>query len=854
MPNPFQIKEKNGRRMSASPIVNALREAVFDWRKRGYEGASETTKKLLNFWFEEEHKNFQYYFAQREAVETLVFLYEVQALRTFFDIWRKFDTAQKIDPRAAEEVCPRYVFKMATGSGKTKVMSLVIVWSYFHKLYESNSPLAKNFVLIAPNIIVFERLKEDFADGKIFKDDPLIPPSWIDDWSMKVLLQDEFATANPNGNIYLTNIHRLYEKEESGEENPIIDLIGKKPSGAIEVSGKELIHQILSHNDLMVLNDEAHHVHDENLAWYQIIVNLQNQIKESNGVGLSAHLDFSATPKRQTGTLFPQVVVDYSLAEAIEDAIVKRPILPDEKSTKDFRETATDNAAMRYKPWIDLGVSRWQKYRDTLAKSNRKPVLFVMADDTASAKQIQDYLESQYEELKGKILELHIKVTRSGDISESKSNLEYLKQLREAARKIDSKDNPYHAIVSVLMLREGWDVKNVTVIVGLRPYTATANILPEQTIGRGLRRMDASNLNWREKVDIIGTPAFEEFVRQLEKEQVEFETGSMDEPPAYKVIYVEERKVDQFDIAIPPLTPAIVRESRNIANLTIEKLEKRVVRRKKYKEDEIKNIIFIDALTKEKVDEHAYRMEYPKNPESVISFYTKIVLQQTKNTGQFATLYPVMRDYIQDTLFGEKVDLGDQQILKQLSEPDAQQAVYEVFSDAINNLTLVEQSVESGGEYLKASQANGFEWSGETYDGEKQIFNLVACDSNYEARFAQFLDRADDVIAYAKNNRYVHFQVEYLSYKGGMRYYYPDFVVRTKDGMFVVETKGLEDLEVARKDERIKEWCKDASRITGQRWQYLKVLEDDFKRYSFNEFKDVANFLGRGTGALATLL
>ena len=102
MPNPFAIKEKAGRRISASPIANALREAVFEWRKSEYDGASETTKALLHYWFEEEHKDFQYYFAQREAIETLIYLYEVEGLRNFFDIWRKFDTAQKIDPRAAE--------------------------------------------------------------------------------------------------------------------------------------------------------------------------------------------------------------------------------------------------------------------------------------------------------------------------------------------------------------------------------------------------------------------------------------------------------------------------------------------------------------------------------------------------------------------------------------------------------------------------------------------------------------------------------------------------------------------------------------------------------------------------------
>jgi len=236
-------------------------------------------------------------------------------------------------------------------------------------------------------------------------------------------------------------------------------------------------------------------------------------------------------------------------------------------------------------------------------------------------------------------------------------------------------------------------------------------------------------------------------------------------------------------------------------------------------------------------------MEYSKNPESVISFYTKIVLQQTKNTGQFATLYPVMKNYVQDILFGEKVDLNDGQILKQLSEPETQQVVYDVFSDAINKLTLVEKKVNGKEQCLKASQANGFEWSGEIYDGEKQVFNLVACDSNYEARFAEFLDRADDVIAYVKNNRYVYFKVEYLSYRGGMRYYYPDFIVRTKEGMFVVETKGLEDLEVIKKDERIKQWCENASMITGNKWRYLKVLEGDFRRYQFADFENIINFL-----------
>jgi type III restriction enzyme len=83
---------------------------------------------------------------------------------------------------------------------------------------------------------------------------------------------------------------------------------------------------------------------------------------------------------------------------------------------------------------------------------------------------------------------------------------------REVARRVDEGTSPVNAIVSVLMLREGWDVQNVTVIVGLRPYTSKANILPEQTIGRGLRRMFASSDKpYIERVDVIGNQAFLKF-------------------------------------------------------------------------------------------------------------------------------------------------------------------------------------------------------------------------------------------------------------------------------------------------------------------------------------------------------
>jgi len=157
---------KEGYEKLLPPFVPELREKVAEWRKNNYEGASETSKSLLNWWFKEPHTiytkdgtsvSFQYYYAQREAVETIVWLYDVEKVENKYDLI-KFDKLGRVSPNMFSENWLRFVVKMATGSGKTKVMSLLLAWSYFHKLYEDGSELSKNFLLITPNIIVLDRI------------------------------------------------------------------------------------------------------------------------------------------------------------------------------------------------------------------------------------------------------------------------------------------------------------------------------------------------------------------------------------------------------------------------------------------------------------------------------------------------------------------------------------------------------------------------------------------------------------------------------------------------------------------------------------------------------------------------
>lgn len=158
------------------PLVARIREQVKEWRDSAYEGASPTSKALLNWWFETAHLieqadgaqiEFRYYFAQREAVETVVWLYDVRRARDKYDLLR-FDASGAVSANMFDEDWPRFVLKMATGAGKTKVLSLLMAWSYFHRLYESDSELARNFLLIAPNIIVLDRLRADFDGLRIF--------------------------------------------------------------------------------------------------------------------------------------------------------------------------------------------------------------------------------------------------------------------------------------------------------------------------------------------------------------------------------------------------------------------------------------------------------------------------------------------------------------------------------------------------------------------------------------------------------------------------------------------------------------------------------------------------------------
>ncbi len=206
------------------PLVHKLRLKVKIWRDSGYDGAADTSIALLNWWFHTEHllpqadgsaAAFRYYFAQQEAVETIIYLYDAVNVKDKYDLMR-FDSSGAVSAGMFDESWRRFVIKMATGSGKTKVLSLILAWCFFHKRYEPDSELARNFLLITPNIIVLDRIRADFDGLRIFFHDPVLPDNgyegrnWRDDFQLTLHIQDEVRVIRKTGNIFLTNIHRVY--------------------------------------------------------------------------------------------------------------------------------------------------------------------------------------------------------------------------------------------------------------------------------------------------------------------------------------------------------------------------------------------------------------------------------------------------------------------------------------------------------------------------------------------------------------------------------------------------------------------------------------------------------------------
>ncbi len=838
-----------------APLVHKLRIAVRDWRKQGYEGASDTSKALLKWWFDTEHPrenldgsqgSFRYYFAQREAVETVIFLADVVSAFDAFGLMQ-FDSSGALREDRFRESWPRYVVKMATGSGKTKTMSLILAWSYFHKCYEANSPFARNFLVIAPNVIVLERLRTDFDGLKIFFTDPVLPSNgwegrdWQRDFQLKLHIQDEVHLSDPVGNIFLTNIHRVYERKDKSpsidDDNVMDYFLGSKPtqkamSGAVEL--EDIVRDI---DELMVINDEAHHVHDEKLTWFKSIQDIHNRLKQK-GMGLALQVDVTATPKHTNGAIFAQTVSDYPLVEAITQNVVKRPVVPDGPSRARLTEPQSSKFTERYADYLRLGVEEWRKSYVEHDRLGRKAVLFVMTDDTKNCDEVKDWLEQQYSDLRDAVLVIH--TNKQGDISESTSGAkkDELDKLRAQSNLIDTWESPYKAIVSVLMLKEGWDVQNVTTIVGLRAFSSASKILPEQTLGRGLRRMYRGRDDLIEKVSVMGTVPFMDFVESIEREGVELEQRAMGkdtEAVAPTVIEIDKNdpKKDQekLDIEIPKMTRRFGRNYKRLESLDVSKLGNTKIPYRTYTEEQLREIVFKEITTAD----ISHTTELPTSGDidstQAIGWFAMKIQNDLRLVGGYDVIYGKLKDFIRDHLFDKSVVIEDRVTMRNLSEGDATSETLESFKRGISALTIEDSGSATVVDTIKLRDTRSFPVNDqEYYVPKKSIFNRIVGDSHLELRFSAYLDECKDVVSFAKLYQRVGFRLDYVDADGRIRDYYPDFIVKlADDSIYIVETKGMEDVDVPLKMARLKAWCNDINMQQNKKFDFVYVKQKEFE-------------------------
>ena len=858
-----------GRRESKLLLVPKIRDAVDKWRACGYPGASDVTRRLFEYWFEEDHAvggvegTLRYYFCQREAIETLAWLVEVASVDDTRTLIEQYATTFNVDllsrnaevetspdgtarlrrfvpelNREGEQELPpdglsRFAFKLATGAGKTWVMAMVVVWCHFHKKLVPGSPLSTNFLIVAPNVIVYQRLAKDFASNGIFHELPLIPPEWRGRFAQKVLLRGDVVEPDPAANLILANIQQLYERaDEPSPANPIDAQLGPKPvKDPVAASERSLLERAFSFKDLVVLNDEAHHVHDQRLKWAQSLLSAHRNVQG----GLSLWLDFSATPKDQGGMYFPWTVCDYPLAQAVEDRIVKAPVIVTKEHdpsqpAEDPEGVNKNNVVEKYGYWIEAALHRWREHSKAYKLLGIRPVLFIMVEQNNFADAIGASLRESAMFQPAEVLVIH--TDHAGEVTKKD-----LDAAREAAQTIDTPQSRIKVIVSVMMLREGWDVRNVSVVLGLRPFTARAEILPEQVVGRGLRLMAGVSPDKTQTLEVLGTRNLLRVLQeQLEVEGVGVVTAPVD--PVTPVTVQPLRRRMAFDIEVPVTKPSLTHDVRNLEEIDTDALVPIYEREELAEPYRVR--LKIDFVTPEtELGQDEFQPRALTTSELLTGIVNK-TLSAARLPMQFQRLYPIVKTYVERRCFGRQVDIDDANVRSHLSRLDLQEGVAKYLASELARLSVERRPVEFHSQHHRLSETKPFKWRRDLplLRAKKTVFNRVATYNRFERGFAEFLDRAEDVTRFAalatteQGGSAAEFRIDYLKASGAIGFYYPDWVmVQEREGVethWIVETKGRAWEGTEEKDAAAETWCRRVTEATNQAWRYTRVNQTEF--------------------------
>lgn len=881
-------------------LIDGLQAKVTEWIASGYEGASDLSRRLLQYWFGGPHlladgkTFFRWHPHQRRAIETVIYLYEVAACRRV----EQYGALVGLERRAQRADWTKVGLQMATGSGKTKVMSLLMVWAHLHwQLGDDNDALGfgNTQILLAPNLIVLERLLTDFAGGKIFASDPLLPPELRNEFNLRVVTPDNIPSEwQPSeGYLVVSNIQKLYpNEEEAAPVDPLdaqLEMFNPDAKGTptkLDLGASRLLDFVqAATTPVLVFNDEAHHVHDESVhyaqaratkdedekegvAWNRVLLALKKQS------GLALQCDLSATLFEESSKQwFRHTVYDYPLQQAIRERIVKQPYMGkvelrykdrmDETPPPLIDESAV-NAFDKYTQLIQAGIAEWKKEQGALDRQGiqRKALLFIVCNNKTEAKEIAARLEEFPEPetgaclFEGKVIEIHIGRKEA-------SNEKEWQKVREDIQLVDGNDSPYTAIVSVMMLKEGWDVRNVKVIVPLRPCDSRQ--LTEQLLGRGLRRMfppywtpegELKDSERAEGLYVIRHPSFEKIIKNIAG-IIEDEPDSDSKRPTPSRVLVKpvepEEERAKRDLPIAHIVGAFETDDDWVERIGRNQMPP-LPSRFPYIGDlkEIEGIIKHEgavappgAVREGEPDVLRYDVQETgyTSIDHVITSYAQAIRAELRLSRDYeAATKGIVKAFLERCTFdlrgiplsmeaaAEADEETRQIVIHNLCRSQIRQQVIQNVAKIIGMARSGKETPDVEVETRQAKDLPEFETTPSNdylLNPEKCVHSACFFDSNDELKLATMLEEADDVAAWLWNDQGgVGFRIQY-SYEGRMPYYYPDFLVRLTDGsLYIIESKGSIRERDRAKQTRAERYANILREATGEDWNYLFLVND----------------------------
>ena len=944
MPTPINI----GTRDIPLHFARRLTGIVDTEMKNGtfLEKVSSVTKDLLRFWFEDifcENRKINFHFGQKQAILNIIYIHEILKVSNVFDTYASVDQEllaqiNMVDLKKPKYQHPKYAVKMATGTGKTWIIDALLIWQYLNAKHEEkySGRFSKNFLLVAPGLIIYERLLNAFqgkeneegvrdfsrSDFKQFEE-LFIPPTHREEIfgfvQNAVCNKEEIGRkVTGDGLIAVTNWHLLsgVEEEEavlsSPLENPsqiLKDILpitpGTSAGHALDTldnwyfRGNE-IEFLAKLKDLVVMNDEAHHIHEnktygeiQEVEWQKSL----SYISKPKGSRF-IQIDFSATPYDVTGSgqkrtkhFFPHIVVDFDLRTAIHQGLVKTITLDKRKEIAslplDFKAEREGREVVGLSPgqktMLRAGLAKIKKLeehfveltKDKQGVSEKHPKMFIICEDTNVSPKVVEYLV-QYEGLSEDDV-IQIDSDKKGSIPDKEWQV-----IKQKLFDIDKHAKP-KVIVSVLMLREGFDVNNICVIVPLR--SSQAPILLEQTVGRGLRLMwrepeytEVKNENrelllqkkqepksYMDILSIVEHPAFMQFYEDLIREVVVIEHEPKERGDVLgDIINVGLKSnyreydlffpiilIDKEENLIPVEIP--IDDMESFGHFSLEQLKKMVPKAGDvfYSEEVTVKTRFGDYEVRPDIfNSQSYNEFIGKIVNTVSTIVVKIGVRKQKE-------FPVMQinqvgiaraidNFIRLKLFNTVFDpfIGNNWRLLLLAQSGVVEHIIREISKVIyflqNNIDVSE------GRVLK-------KWFSsiptlrmrENYclDITKTIYEKQSYPSNkggFEKSFMEFCDTDSNVEAFIKVNENYHSfaRIPYVRNDGMLASYCPDFVVKTKEAIFIVETKAQDNLtqeNVKLKQLATLDWIGRVNQLKaedrmGVTWEYILLGENTFER------------------------